>query len=342
MCIRDRGRFDRQVVVGLPDVRGREQILKVHMRKVPLSDDVRPGVIARGTPGFSGADLANMVNEAALLAARRAQDKVNMIDFEDAKDRVMMGPARNSLVMSQEQKLATAYHEAGHALLCQLLPDADPMHKVTVIPRGPALGVTSSLPTEDKYCASKKWCMANMRMIMGGRAAEEIIYGEFNSGAANDLKVATHRAHAMVCEWGMSDLGPICFGSNDEIFLGRDFSKTRDYSDETAAAVDREVHRLLEEAYADAKKLLEEHVNILKALAEELYERETLDAREVNEIIRRVGGEHLVPVDRIPKLAETGKRQPAAAGPEPSRGTMEDGNDSPEAVPPGGIVPDTV
>jgi cell division protease FtsH len=338
------GRFDRQVVVANPDIKGRQQILDIHIKnqKVPLDADVDSSILARSTPGFSGADLANMVNEAALLAARRSQDKVTMIDFEDAKDRVMMGPARNSLVMSQDQKLATAYHEAGHALLCQLLPDADPMHKVTVIPRGPALGVTSSLPTEDKYCASKKWCLANMRMIMGGRAAEDIIYGEFNSGAANDLKVATARAHAMVCEWGMSDLGPICFSSNDEVFLGRDFSKTRDYSDETAAAVDREVHRLLEEAYADAKKILEEHTDILKALAEELFERETLDAREVNAIIRRVGGENLIPPDPAPRTAET-EKQTATGGviPESKDGRSRN-DDSPEAVPPGGIVPDTV
>ncbi|MBX3179512.1 MAG: ATP-dependent zinc metalloprotease FtsH [Candidatus Hydrogenedentes bacterium] len=338
------GRFDRQVVVANPDINGRRQILDIHIKnqKVPVDESVDSSILARSTPGFSGADLANMVNEAALLAARRDQDKVTMVDFEDAKDRVIMGPARNSLVMSQEQKLATAYHEAGHALLCQLLPDADPMHKVTVIPRGPALGVTSSLPTEDKYCASKKWCLANMRMIMGGRAAEELIYGEFNSGAANDLKQATARAHAMVCEWGMSDLGPISFGSNDEVFLGRDFSKTRDYSDETAAAVDREVHRLLEEAYTDAKKMLEEHIDVLKALAEALYERETLDAREVNAIIREVGGEHLIPADPEPRKAAEDKPAAASEAREEARDKKSDEDDSPETAAPGGIVPDTV
>ena len=338
------GRFDRQVVVANPDIRGRQEILDIHIKnqKVPLSPDVDSSILARGTPGFSGADLANMVNEAALLAARRTQDIVTMMDFEDAKDRVMMGPARNSLVMSQEQKLATSYHEAGHALLCQLLPDADPMHKVTVIPRGPALGITSSLPVEDKYCASKKWCMANMRMIMGGRAAEEIIYGEFNSGAANDLKVATARAHAMVCEWGMSELGPICFSNSDEVFIGRDFSKTREYSDETAAAVDREVHRLLEESYTDAKELLEKHIDILKALADALYERETLDAREVNAIIRAVGGEDLIPPDPPMKHADPAKSGAGKESAETAQDKKTGDGDSPEAVSPGDIVPDTV
>ena len=339
------GRFDRQVVVANPDIKGRQQILDIHIKNqnVPYDDDLETKVLARGTPGFSGADLANMVNEAALLAARRDQEKVHMIDFEDAKDRVMMGPARNSLVMSQEQKLATAYHEAGHALLCQLLPDADPMHKVTVIPRGPALGVTSYLPVEDKFCASKKWCLANMRVTMGGRAAEELIYGEFNSGASNDLKVATQRAHSMVCEWGMSELGPISFGGGDEVFLGRDFSKTRDYSDETAAAVDREVHRLLEEAYRDAKDLLEKHLDVLKALGDALFERETLDVREVNEIIRQVGGDDLVPAQGPPAGPDEGVVVAPTAdevGAQPSEGGSGD-SDSPDRVPPGGIVPDT-
>jgi len=342
------GRFDRQVVVANPDIKGRQQILDIHIRnqKVPCDPEVDTTVLARGTPGFSGADLANMVNEGALLAARRDQEAVYMIDFEDAKDRVMMGPARNSLVMSQEQKLATAYHEAGHALLCQLLPDADPMHKVTVIPRGPALGVTSYLPVEDKFCASRKWCLANMRVTMGGRAAEELIYGEFNSGASNDLKVATQRAHSMVCDWGMSELGPISFGGNDEVFLGRDFNKTRDYSDETAAAVDREVHRLLEEAYRDAKELLAKHLDVLKALGDELFERETLDAAEVNAIIRRVGGEGLIPPDPEPKPACPQEVTPDAAGEVGAEGEnaadKPDDDGSPDRVSSGGIVPDTV
>jgi cell division protease FtsH len=338
------GRFDRQVMVANPDIKGRTQILDIHIenQKVPHGEELDTKVIARGTPGFSGADLANIVNEAALLAARRDQEEVSMIDFEDAKDRVMMGPARNSLVMSQEQKLATAYHEAGHALLCQLLPDADPMHKVTVIPRGPALGVTSYLPVEDKFCASKKWCLANMRVTMGGRAAEDLIYGEFNSGASNDLKVATQRAHSMVCEWGMSELGPIAFGGGDEVFLGRDFSKTRDYSDETAAAVDREVHRLLEEAYRDAKDLLEKHFDVLKALGDELFERETLDALEVDAIIRRVGGEDLIPP--LPESTDEPEEEQSDEEP-PATDTSEDepkNDDSSDPVPPGDIVPDTV
>ncbi|MCF6286260.1 MAG: AAA family ATPase, partial [Candidatus Hydrogenedentes bacterium] len=340
------GRFDRQVVVENPDIKGRQAILKIHIkgREVPTAPEVDTKVLARGTPGFSGADLANMVNEAALLAARRDQDDVGMIDFEDAKDRVMMGPARNSLVMTAEQKLATAYHEAGHALLCQLLPDADPMHKVTVIPRGPALGVTSYLPEEDRFCASRKWCLANMRVTMGGRAAEELIYGEFNSGASSDLKAATQRAHSMVCEWGMSELGPIAFGGGDEVFLGRDFNKTRDHSEETAAAVDREVHRYLEEAYRDAKNLLEKHLDVLKALGEELCERETMNAKEVNELIRRVGGEDLIPPDPEPaKAAEITEETPKEdEDGDNSAEADSDGGDSTDPVPPGDIVPDTV
>ncbi len=341
------GRFDRQVVVANPDIKGRQQILDIHIKnqKVPYGPELDTKVLARGTPGFSGADLANMVNEAALLAARRDQEVVQMIDFEDAKDRVMMGPARVSLIMSQEQKLATAYHEAGHALLCQLLPHADPMHKVTVIPRGPALGVTSYLPVEDKFCASRKWCLANMRVTMGGRAAEELIYGEFNSGASNDLKVATARAHSMVCEWGMSELGPISFGGGDEVFIGRDFGKTRDHSDETAAAVDREVHRLLEEAYRDAKNLLETHFDILKTLGDELFERETLDAAEVNEIIRRVGGPDLIPADPEPATTPDEGTVIAPGDDASSRKSIDENIDEDggsDQVSSGGIVPDTV
>ncbi len=291
------GRFDRQIVVGLPDVRGRRQILEVHIRKqkVPLDDDVDLEILAKSTPGFSGADLANMVNEAALLAARRNKEKVSMIDFEDAKDRVLMGPARKSLALSPKERLQTAYHEAGHALVARLLPDADPIHKATIIPRGPSLGVTSFLPEEDRHNLTQRWCLSTIRVTMGGRAAEEIVFNEFTSGCANDLLQATKLAHSMVCEWGMSSLGPIAFGRNEEIFLGRDFVRMREFSEETAAAVDREVHKILEDAYRDAKALLEKHKNILDALAKALHDKETLESDEIDEIICTVGGEHLLP-----------------------------------------------
>ena len=291
------GRFDRQIVVPNPDIKGRKAILDIHVnnQKVPLAPDVDLAVLARGTPGFSGADLANMVNEAALLAARRAQERVNMIDFEDAKDRVLMGPARRSLVMNDKDKLSTAYHEAGHTLVARLLPNADPVHKVTIIPRGRALGITSSLPEEDRYSISRSYCLASIRMVMGGRAAEDLVFGEFNSGAMSDLKHATRLAHKMVCEWGMSSLGPITFGGDDEVFLGRDFARMRDFSEETSSSVDREIHHICEDAYRDARDLLQTHMPVLKALADALVERETLDAVEIDAIINEVGGPDLLP-----------------------------------------------
>ena len=291
------GRFDRQIVVANPDVRGRKQILEVHIRnqKVPLDDDIDLEVLARSTPGFSGADLANMVNEAALLAARRNKEKVSMIDFEDAKDRVLMGPARKSLVLSAKEKLQTAYHEAGHVLVGRLSPDADPIHKATIIPRGPSLGVTSFLPEEDRHNLTRRWCLATIRVTMGGRAAEEIVFNEFTSGCANDLQQATRLAHSMVCEWGMSSLGPIAFGKNDEVFLGRDFVRMREFSEETAAAVDKEVHKILEDAYRDTKELLEKNRDILDALAKALNEKETLESSEIDDIICSVGGDYVLP-----------------------------------------------
>jgi len=291
------GRFDRQIVVTNPDITGRKSILEIHLRnqKVPVGPDVDTQVLARGTPGFSGADLANMINEAALLAARRVQEHVSMIDFEDAKDRVLMGPARRSLVLSPKEKLQTAYHEAGHTLIGRLLPHADPVHKVTIIPRGPALGVTSMLPLEDRHSISKEYCLATIRVLMGGRAAEDIVFEQFTSGASNDLRVATNRAHAMVCEWGMSDLGPIAFGQNEEVFVGRDFTKSRDFSEETASAVDREVHHILQEAYKDTKDMLLKHEPVLRALAEALYDKETLDTHEIDAIIREHGGANVIP-----------------------------------------------
>ncbi|MBM3289786.1 MAG: ATP-dependent zinc metalloprotease FtsH, partial [Candidatus Hydrogenedentes bacterium] len=294
------GRFDRQIVVANPDIKGREAILGIHIRNngVPCDPSVAVNTLARGTSGFSGADLANMVNEAALLAARRNQDKVTAQDFEDAKDRVLMGPERRSLVLSAKEKKNTAYHEAGHVIVGRLLPHADPVHKVTIIPRGPALGVTSMIPLEDRYSYSKEYCLAALRMMMGGRAAEEVMFGQFSSGASGDLKSATELSHRMVCQWGMSEMGPISFGSNAEVFLGRDFLRERDFSEETASAIDKAIHKLLEEAYGDAKKLLIEHKNILVALSEELYERETLDSEEIDAIFRKNGAEHLLPVKK--------------------------------------------
>ncbi len=294
------GRFDRQVVVSNPDMKGRKEILDIHIRnqKVPIAPDVATETLARGTPGFSGADLGNMVNEAALLAARRIQEQVTMVDFEDAKDRVLMGPARMSMILNPEEKKRTAYHEAGHALVGRLLPDADPVHKATIIPRGPSLGLTSFLPKEDRYNVSRNYCLATIRMSMGGRAAEELKYNEYTSGCAGDLQHATKIAHSMVCEWGMSELGPISFGHNDEVFVGRDLTKMRDFSDQTAAAVDREVHRILEEAYKEARELLENNLGVLDALTEALYEKETLEAQEIDDIIRKYGGENILPPEK--------------------------------------------
>ena len=334
------GRFDRQIVVANPDIRGRNAILEIHVRnqKVPLDDDVDMKLLSRGTPGFSGADLGNMVNEAALLAARRGQSKVTMQDFEDAKDRVLMGPARRSLVLNPEEKRKTAYHEAGHALVGRLLPAADPVHKATIIPRGPSLGLTSFLPEEDRHNASRQWCLATIRMSMGGRAAEEIVFDEYTSGCAADLSQSTRIAHSMVCEWGMSDLGPISFGHNQEVFLGRDFAKSRDFSEETASAVDREVHRILEEAYNEARELLQKHKNILVAVAEALYERETLEMREIDAIIRENGGADLLP----PPKEDTPEEPPAQGGQVAEAEVPADvAEDETRDLPPGDIVPGT-
>ncbi|HOZ46988.1 MAG TPA: ATP-dependent zinc metalloprotease FtsH [Candidatus Hydrogenedentes bacterium] len=335
------GRFDRQIVVPNPDIRGREAILKIHVRnnKVPLASDADLHTLARGTPGFSGADLANLINEAALLAARANKDDVSMLDLENAKDRVLMGPERRSMVIGEKEKRLTAYHEAGHILVGRLLPDADPIHKATVIPRGPSLGLTSWLPEEDRHNASKSYCLATIRMAMGGRAAEEVVYNEFSSGAAGDLRSATERAHKMVCEWGMSDLGPISFGTQEEVFLGRDFVHERAFSEETAAAIDREIHRILEEAYADAKSLIVEHRDLLDALAQELVEREILESAQIDEIIRTHGGADLLPPKVEPKKEpiRTEERAKAPAIPAPvSEKPAVSG-----APAPGEAVPDT-
>jgi cell division protease FtsH len=299
------GRFDRRVVVDRPDLRGREQILKVHTRQTPLTENVDLSVIARGTPGFSGADLANLVNEAALNAARFNKKKIEMIDFEYAKDKVMMGPERKSMIMTEEEKKNTAYHEGGHALIAALLPDADPLHKVTIIPRGRALGVTMQLPIEDKYSHTKEYLDATITVMMGGRIAEEKFLGHMTTGAGNDLEKATDLARKMVCEWGMSDLGPLTFGKVDgEVFLGRDFGRTQDYSQETANRIDAEVRKIVTSAYDRATKIIGEHENVMHRLARTLLEKEVLDGEEVLQIIAEETGTD------ISKIRKSGPPKP--------------------------------
>ncbi|HXJ47007.1 MAG TPA: ATP-dependent zinc metalloprotease FtsH [Candidatus Dormibacteraeota bacterium] len=276
------GRFDRRVVVARPDVKGREEILRVHTRKVPLSDDVELSIIARGTPGFSGADLANLVNEAALWAARQNRKFVMHVDFEMSKDKVLMGVERKSMILSDEEKKNTAYHEAGHALVAAKTPGADPVHKVTIIPRGMALGLTMQLPTDDKHSYSKEHLEAMLAVLMGGRTAEELFLGYITTGAGNDIERATDIARNMVCEWGMSELGPLAFGKKEEaIFLGREIAQHRDFSEDTAVQIDKEVKRIVSHAYDTAKKLLDSNRETLESIAKALLEREVLDANEV-------------------------------------------------------------
>jgi cell division protease FtsH len=281
------GRFDRQVVVDLPDVRGREGILKVHSKRIPLGPDVLLEVLARGTPGLSGADLANLVNEAALLAARRNHDKVLMVDFEDAKDKVMMGTERRSMVISQEEKRITAYHEAGHALLAKLTPGSDPVHKVTIIPRGRALGLTHYLPIDERHTHSRTYLETVLLHMMGGRVAEKLVFNQLTTGAGNDLERATELARKMVCEWGMSDkLGPLTFGKKEEeIFLGREIARHRDYSEKTAQMIDDEVRSIVEIADSKATKLLSENTDKLHLVAKALLERESLDGEEIDKLL---------------------------------------------------------
>ncbi|CAI2718415.1 ATP-dependent zinc metalloprotease FtsH [Nitrospina watsonii] len=281
------GRFDRQVVVGRPDIKGREGILKVHTAKVPLSEDVDLKVVARGTPGFTGADLANLVNEAALLAAREEKKVVTMEDFENAKDKVMMGVERRSMVITEKEKKTTAYHEAGHALVAFLLPGTDPLHKVTIIPRGRALGVTMQLPEDEKHTYPKEYLIHRLAIMMGGRVAEEVCLGEITTGAGNDIEVATETARKMVCEWGMSEkMGPLTYGTKEEqVFLGKDFSSQKNFSDETAKLIDLEVKALVMGGYNRAKELLTENRDALERLALALLERETLDLVEIRAII---------------------------------------------------------
>ena len=286
------GRFDRRIVVPRPDVRGREGILKVHTRKVPLADDVEMNTLAKATPGFAGADLENLVNEAALQAAREGLDVVTQRCFDLAKDKVLMGAERRSLVLSEEERRNTAYHESGHALVARMLPGTDPVHKVTIIPRGMALGVTQQLPEDDRHTYKKQFILNNLAILYGGRVAEELVLNEITTGASNDIEKATELARKMVCEWGMSDsLGPVLLGKpNEEVFLGMDIQSRREYSEDTAQSIDSEVKSILSDAYTRAKEILQSNMTILHSMAQALLEREVLDAREIDEIIENEGG----------------------------------------------------
>jgi cell division protease FtsH len=280
------GRFDRRVVVDRPDIRGREEVLKVHSKKVPMAEDVNLNILARGTPGFSGADLANMVNEAALTAARFNRKAVHMYDFEVAKDKVLMGAERKSMMRSPEELKITAYHEAGHTLVSALREHSDPLHKVTIIPRGMALGVTVYLPEEDQHTVTKEYLETRLSMMMGGRCAEEIFLQKMTTGAGNDIERSTELARRMVCEYGMSTLGPMTFGKKEqEVFLGRDIGQSRDFSDDTAKQIDAEIRRFVDEAYRSAYELLDKNHDIMHRMATALLERETLDAAEIKLII---------------------------------------------------------
>lgn len=318
------GRFDRRVVVSKPDIKGRAQILSVHTRRTPVSADVEVEVIARGTPGFSGADLENLVNEAALIAARKDKKYLEMIDFEQAKDKVLMGVERRSMVISDEEKKNTAYHEAGHTLVGKLLPGMDPIHKVTIIPRGMALGVTQTLPREDRLSLTKEKAENTIAFMMGGRLAEELIFGHKTTGAGNDIERATDLARRMVCEWGMSDhLGPLTFGRKEEaIFLGREIAQHRDYSEETARMIDTEVRDIVERNYQRAKKLLTEKIDVLHNLAKALLEQEALDGDEVESIVQGLPYKKKVsPESNTPNSGqgqESGGTVPGSATPAPA------------------------
>ena len=313
------GRFDRRVVVDLPDLKGREGILRVHTRTIPLSEDVDASVLARGTPGFSGADLANLVNEAALNAARYDKKKVQMVDFEFAKDKVIMGVERKSMVMSEREKKNTSYHGSGHTIVAAVMPAADPLHKVTIIPRGRALGLTQQLPTEDKYSYSKRYLESMLAVLMGGRIAEEMFIGEITTGAGNDIERATQMARRMVCEWGMSDLGPATYGKKEEaIFLGREFAQHQDYSESTAVQIDQEVRRILDKAYNTAKEIITAHSTSLDRVARRLLEKETLEGWEVNDILREdTGTDYLKNKEYYPEQSP-GEQMTIAPGSGPS------------------------
>jgi cell division protease FtsH len=307
------GRFDRQVVVPLPDIRGREQILQVHMRKVPISPDVKPDIIARGTPGFSGADLANLVNEAALFAARANKRLVDMDDFERAKDKIIMGAERRSIVMPEHERRNTAYHESGHAVVAKLMPKTDPVHKVTIIPRGRALGVTMQLPEQDRYSMDREMILQNIAVLFGGRIAEEIFMGQMTTGASNDFERATDLARNMVTRWGMSDeLGPMVYGENEgEVFLGRSVTVHKNVSETTMQKVDSEIRRIVDQQYALARKIIEDNRDKVEVMAKALLEWETLDADQINDIM-----DGRPP--RPPKPAPPPSSQPKDPGPQPA------------------------
>jgi cell division protease FtsH len=294
------GRFDRRIIVPIPDIRGREGILKVHTRKTPLDGDVDLTVLSRGTPGFCGADLANLVNEAALLAARQGKATVMMKDFEQAKDKVLMGSERKSMIISPEERKITAYHESGHTLVAKLIPGTDPIHKVTIIPRGMALGLTQQLPMDEKHTYPKIYLNNNIAILMGGRVAEELVLHDMTTGAGNDLERATELARRMVCNWGMSEkLGPLTYGKKEEmIFLGREIAQHRDYSEDTAVKIDDEVTSIVTENYARVKQLLTDNISTLHRLAEMLLERESLDTDDIDKI---VNGEPLEPLEKAPE-----------------------------------------
>jgi cell division protease FtsH len=311
------GRFDRRVVVDRPDINGRLGILKVHTRNIPLDEKVLLNVIARGTPGFAGADLANLVNEAALIAARRNKKKVEMEDFEFAKDKVIMGVERKTMMLTEDERSITAYHEAGHALVAAFTPGADPLHKVTIIPRGRALGLTMQLPTEDKYTYKKQYVEAQIAILMGGRVAEELTQDDITTGAGNDIERATEMARRMVCEWGMSELGPLAYGTKDEpVFLGRDFAQRADYSQDTANRIDHEVTRIVQTGYEQARVVLTQNRAVLDKVAKDLLERETLDGEEVYNIIRIMTGHDHAPTRPVP----------------PGEGLVVGGHEVPESV----------
>ena len=321
------GRFDRQVYVQLPDIRGREQILNVHMRKIPVGTDIEASVIARGTPGMSGADLANLCNEAALMAARRSARVVEMQDFEKAKDKILMGPERKSMVMPEEERRNTAYHEAGHALIGKLLPKCDPVHKVTIIPRGRALGVTMSLPEKDRYSYDREYMLNQIAMLFGGRIAEEVFMNQMTTGASNDFERATHMARDMVMRYGMSEeLGPMVYAENEgEVFLGRSVTKTTNISEQTMQRVDVEVRRIIDEQYALARRLIEENADKMHAMAKALLEWETIDKDQIDDIM--AGKEPTVSKDfkpRIPPSQDGGTSGGApSVGPEPAPGAAK-------------------
>lgn len=308
------GRFDRQVVVPLPDIRGREEILKVHMRKVPIAGDVKADVIARGTPGFSGADLANLVNEAALFAARRNKRLVDMDDFEMAKDKIMMGAERRSMVMTEEEKLNTAYHESGHAVIAKLVPKSDPVHKVTIIPRGRALGLTMQLPEQDRYAYDKQYLLSRIAVLFGGRIAEELFMNQMTTGASNDFERATAMARDMVTRYGMSDLGVMVYGENEgEVFLGRSVTQHKNVSEATMQEVDAEIRRIIDQQYALARKLLEDNRDKVEAMTKALLEWETIDAEQIDDIM---AGQ----VPRPPKPSQSASQSSSddSSGAEPS------------------------